>query len=180
MLRRMLHELLNGSRWFQAGLVTGGLLIGASTLRADRHSSARETLLRRLHLFYAMVIALQAVGHMVAVTIQSSRGALTTTTPLAGLHGVGLIYLLPSLTLAALVWRNDPDEPVTKRRLTIVNLFLAIALLVALFPGPLAIFALLNILVLRRDTPKTTRRVVLTTIILYAAMFVASFFLTGP
>lgn len=180
MLRWMIDELLNGSRWFQTGVVAGGLLIGASMLRAGRGQSPRETLLRRLHLFYAAVIALQAVGHMVAVTIRSNSGTLTTTTPLAGLYGIGLIYLLPSLALVAFVWRDNLDNPASKRRVMIVDLFLAVALLVAIFPGPLAIPAIFNIVALRRDTRKAARVVVTATIAVYAAMFVASFFFGGP
>lgn len=176
----MVDELLNGSRWFQMGIVVGGLLIGGSLLGGERVQSRREILLRRLHLFFAAVIALQAVGHMVAVTIRSNSGTLTTTTPLAGLYGIGLIYLLPSLALAVLVWRGSVENPVTKRRVVIADLFLAIALVVAIFPGPLAIPAILNVVALRRDTPKTMRVVSIATIVVYAAMFVASLFFGGP
>ena len=180
MLERMVQELLNGSRWFQMGVVIGGLLIGASRIGASHRGSPRDQLLRRLHLFHAAVIGFQAAGHMVAVTIRSNSGTLTTTTSLAGLYGIGSIYLLPSLALGVLVWRGDIDDPARRRRVVLTDLFLAIALLVAIFPGPLAIPAILNIVALRFDTPKTMRLVVSATILVYAAMFVASFFLGGP
>jgi len=180
MLGSMVDELLNGSRWLQMGVLVGGLLIGASRLVGRPGESPRDLLLQRLHLLYAPVIALQGVGHIVAVNINAHRGTLETTTPLFVLDAVGAVYVLPSLWLGVLVWRGHVDTPVTKRRLVMTNSFLAVALLVAIFPGPLAILAFLNIAALRRDTAKTTRVVWVATAVAYAAMFVASFFVGGP
>ena len=174
----MIELLLDATLWFPAALVIATALTAVQLFRAaKRGTSRRVATLAALHIYYGCVIGVMGTGHLVAVTIRAVQGTLAegVTWPL---YPLGFALAIPAalMMVGAARLRSEDTKP---RWLAALDLWLALLLIALLTSAPLAIPAILNLICLRSRRRAVERAVVMTTALVYLAMFVASLVLGG-
>jgi tetrahydromethanopterin S-methyltransferase subunit G len=150
MVQRIIELALDESAWLPFALVVSIVAVTVRTVDSLRSRHGLD-IGRAMSLFYGSMIGVMAGGHLLAVTIQLSRGAVLGR-PLAFLYGLGLALALPAAWLALGATRSGrgesdpPGAPGSPGTLRALNAWLGIALL-ALGPHnwPLALPAALNL-----------------------------------
>jgi hypothetical protein len=175
----VIELLLNAALWFPAALVLATAATAVQRARAAKRGTPRRiATLAALHTCYGCVIGVMGTGHLVAVTIRAVQGTLAqgVTWPL---YPLGFALAIPAALMVASAARLPAAEATQRRRLTVLDAWLALVLIALLTSAPLAIPALLNLVYLRSARPAVDRAVLMTTALTYLAMFVASLVLGG-
>jgi hypothetical protein len=173
----MLDLLLSGSRWFQLALPCA-LVATAQSLRPKTPVvGVLERASTACNRFYGTVMAVMATGHMVAVTLSHHQQSLTAGASLPFLYAVGLVLFVPATWLAVIAGRLDDQIDERRRRSALVlNALLAAILVASVTSAPLAVPAILNVVLLRRPSRRAMRWCLTATAAAYLAMFTASFY----
>lgn len=170
----MLDLLLSGSRWFQLALLCA-LVATAKFLRPKgSFVGGREPTLSACNRFYGTVMAVMATGHLFAVTLLRSRGALSSGASLPLLYAVGVVLLVPAAWLAAVAPRLGDEADGSRRPALVLNALLAVVLVASVGSAPLAVPAMLNVVLLRKPGRRALCWGVAASGAAYLAMFVAS------
>jgi len=147
--------LLDPSRWFQLAIASAALVAYASRRRLDAAAAMNRC--------FGVVLVVMATGHVTAISYKLAHEALPATTSQFAIP-MGILLALPALWLAV--------RPASERAALALNGWLAGALVVLGPSAPLAIPALLNIAHVFRHG----RALLVAQLVVYGAMFVASFF----
>lgn len=175
----MIDLLLNAALWFPAAIAIATAATATLVRRHARRGVARRvTILCALNLFYGCVVGIMASGHLVAVTIRAVEGTLSQGLTWF-LYPLGLVLAIPAWWLAGSVGRLSRREAATRRRVLVLNLWLAIAF-AALGPSaPLALPAALNVGYQLTSRPGAQRAIPIVAAAIYLVMFVISLVLGG-
>jgi hypothetical protein len=168
----MIELLKNEVLWFPSAIGIALAVVAIQVVRYRRlGADRRATITRALNTFYGCVIGIMGSGHILVVTIRALDGTLS--------HGVRWFLYPLGLILAVPGWLLVASS--TPRRLTLLNAWLAIALIAQGASAPLAVPAILNLLYLRSTNPWVERAVVAVSVLLYSMLFAVglTYVLTG-
>lgn len=151
----MIDFLLNPSGWFPAAMTAATAAVVVSRQRLDAAAMMNR--------FYGCVVGVMAFGHLQAIVLKLALGTLSPTTSGFAIP-LGFVLAVPAWWLAA--------RPGNDRMTLVLNGWLAGALVALGTSAPLAVPAALNL----GYGFHRARAVVVTAVVVYAAMFIASFF----
>ena len=151
----MIDVLLNPSVWFPLAIAVATASVAASRRWLDAAAAMNR--------FYGCVVGVMALGHLLAITLKFVLGTLSPTTSGFAIP-LGFVLGVPAWWLAV--------RPGDDRVALALNGWLAGALVALGTSAPLAAPAALNL----GYGFRRARALVVTTVVVYLAMFTASFF----
>jgi hypothetical protein len=175
----MFDLILSGSAWFQLAVLVGLAAIVRDLRPRTPQPARRARILCASNRFFGCVMAVMASGHLVAVVVAAELGAITSGAPLWFLYAIGLVLLFPAAALAGIAGRFRPDAAGPRHLAIALNALLALVLVVSVASAPLAVPAVLNVVVLLRSSRRAERWGVGASAAAYAAMLIASFYFRG-
>jgi hypothetical protein len=151
----MIDFLLNPSVWFPLAIAVATAAVAASRRWLDAGAAMNR--------FYGCVVGVMALGHLVAITLKLVLGTLSPTTSGFAIP-LGFVLGVPAWWLAV--------RPANDRLTLVLNGWLAGSLVALGTSAALAVPAALNV----GYGFRRTRALVMATVVVYLAMFTASFF----
>lgn len=175
----MTELLLDTMMWFRASLLLGGFAIAACWWVAWTHQVPPAlTTPSLLHVFYGCVIGMMGTGHIVAVTIKAAAGTLSPDVSPWFVYPLGAAVAVPGWLLV-LSGTMLPSARVWPRRLLVIIDVWLVLLFVPLGPSAaLAVPAALSLVWWFSRKEGIRRAAVVSSVLVYAAMLVASAFVT--
>lgn len=173
----MTGVLLDTIVWFRASLLLGAVAVAACWLRARTHQVPPALITPSLlHVFYGCIIGMMGTGHLVAVTIKAAAGHLSPGVSPWFVYPLGAAVAVPGWLLV-LSGAMLPSARAWPRRLLVILDGWLVLLFVPLGPSAaLAVPAALSLLWLFSRKEGIRRAAVVSSVLVYAAMLVASAF----
>lgn len=174
MLQEIANLILDESKWFvtSLGIALGVTILWAARLQ-ERPRLNRRNVLAAMNLSYACVIGMMASGHLLAVSVKVAQGSLSGSPWL--LYPLGLVLLTPAVLLLTNLKRARAGELRATRRVTFLNIWLAVALVVlGIRNFVLAIPAILNVCFLHFPRRKAAIAIAAIAMLVYVGLFVGS------
>lgn len=181
MIERLVLLVLDESKWLSTAMLLSAIAVLVLVSRQRRQGlSQRLKILEALNLFYGCVIGIMSFGHLLAVTVKTSKATLEGS--LWILYPIGLALAIPAWWLAFRVGHFVTNEERWKPRMVALNAWLGIYLLVLGFHNwPLAGPAALNIAYQLHSRRMVGWAIVTVAIVANLALFIGSllFFTSG-
>lgn len=177
---RITEWILDESKWLALSMVLAGAVVLATFLRHSPRPSRRLAVVRAMNVFYGCTIGTMACGHLLAVTVEASRGTLEGSPAL--LYALGIALATPSWWLVLHAARLAGDDERTRRRTVAINLWLGATLIaLGVHNAPLAVPAALNVAYRLHSRPVVGRALVTAIVAANLLLFVGSlvFFASG-